>query len=307
MSWYSVTVPASSANLGPGFDSLGLAVGVYLTCRFRASASLSIRVSGRDTERISTGSDNLIWRTAQSVAEGHQLEMPPIELEIQNEIPLSRGMGSSAAALTAGVVIADQLLGLGWKPLRVLDEAARLEGHPDNVAACVLGSIVASAIDSGGVARAVRLDLPHRFNVAIVVPDFELPTSHSRSVLPDCYSAADAVFNVQRAALLVAALATGSTSAFPAALEDRFHQPFRTPLVPGLEEILKLRAPGLLGCALSGAGPSIVVFFERGHESVCDLVRQIFRLHGHNSEVLMAQIADRGFELREEPTGQRVC
>ena len=119
-------------------------------------------------------------------------------------------------------------------------------------------------------------------------------------MLPDCYSAADAVFNVQRAALLVAALATGSTTAFPAALEDRFHQPYRTALVPGLEEILKLRAPGLLGCALSGAGPSIVVFFERGYESVCDLVRQIFRLRGHRSELLVANIADHGYELSEE-------
>lgn len=300
MSWYTVRVPASSANLGPGFDALGLALGVYLTCRFRRSESLVIRAAGRDTARISTGPDNLIWRTALAVAESHHASMPPIELEIDNDIPLSRGMGSSAAALTAGVVIADQLLGLGWKPLRILDEAARLEGHPDNVAACTLGSIVASAIDSGGVARAVRIDLPQKFSVGIVVPDFELPTSHSRSVLPDCYSAADAVFNVQRAALLVAALATGSTAAFPAALEDRFHQPYRSSLVPGLEEILKLRAPGLLGCALSGAGPSVVVFFERNHESVCDLVRQIFRLRGHESELLVANIADHGFRLWEE-------
>src|SRR5579871_1063866 len=207
MSWFTVTVPASSANLGPGFDTLGLALGVYLTCRFRASDRLAIRVLGRDAHRISTEADNLIWRTAVTVAENHCLPMPPIELEIHNDIPLGRGLGSSAAALTAGVVIADELLGLEWKPLRVLDEAARLEGHPDNVAACILGSIVASAIDSGGVARAVRLNLPQHFNVGIVVPDFELPTSHSRSVLPDCYSAPDAVFNVQRAALLVAALA----------------------------------------------------------------------------------------------------
>lgn len=300
MSWFSVKVPASSANLGPGFDTLGLAIGIYLTCRFRASETLSIKVKGRDSERISTGTDNLIWRTAMTVAENHRLKMPPIELEIVNDIPLGRGLGSSASALTAGVVIADQLLGLEWKPLRVLDEAARLEGHPDNVAACILGSIVASGIDSGGVARAVRLDLPERFKIAVVVPDFELPTPHSRSVLPDCYSARDAVFNVQRAALLVAALATGSTGAFPAALEDRFHQPYRAALVPGLDEILKLRAPGLLGCALSGAGPSIVVFFERGHESVCDLVCQIFRMHGHNSEILMAHIAKDGFQLGRE-------
>ena len=136
--------------------------------------------------------------------------------------------------------------------------------------------------------------------MAIVVPDFDLPTSKSRGVLPVCYSKEDAVFNVQRAALLVAALATGSTSAFPAALEDRFHQPYRARLVPGLEEVLKLRAPGLLGCALSGAGPSILVFFERGYENVCDLVRQIFRLEGRDSEILVTHIAEHGFEVREE-------
>jgi homoserine kinase len=300
MSWFSVRVPASSANLGPGFDTLALALGVYLRCRFRQSDVLSIGASGRDSERISTGPDNLIWTTAQAVAESHRMELPPIRLEISNDIPIGKGMGSSAAALTAGVVIADQLLGLHWKPPRVLDEAARLEGHPDNVAACTLGSIVASAIDSGGVARAVRLDLPQRFGVAVVVPDFELPTSKSREVLPTCYSKEDAVFNVQRAALLVAALATGSISAFPAALEDRFHQPYRLSLVPGLEEILKLRAPGLLGCALSGAGPSVLVFYERGYESVCDLIRQIFRIYGRESDVLVTHIAEHGFELREE-------
>ncbi|MBZ5586340.1 MAG: homoserine kinase, partial [Acidobacteriia bacterium] len=206
-------------------------------------------------------------------------------------------LGSSAAALTAGVVIADRMLGLHWKAPRILDEAARLEGHPDNVAPCTLGSIVAAAIDSGGVARAVRLDLPRNFAVAVVIPDFDLPTVEARAVLPDSYSRQDAVFNVQRAALLIAALCAGATWAFPAALEDRFHQPYRVPLVPGLSEILKLRAPGLLGCALSGAGPSILVFFERGYEGVCDLVRQIFRLNGHDSETLFADIADHGFEV----------
>src|SRR5204863_2436629 len=117
--------------------------------------------------------------------------LPPIELHIHNDIPLGKGLGSSAAALTAGVVIADQLLGLHWKKLRILDEAAKIEGHPDNVAACVLGSIVTSAIDSGGVARAVRLEMPHHFGVAVIVPDFTLPTVHARSVLPDTYSKQD--------------------------------------------------------------------------------------------------------------------
>jgi len=300
VSWYTVRVPASSANLGPGFDSLGLALGVYLTCRFRRAGALSIRAEGRDAAQISTAPDNLIWQTAAAVAKTLDLEMPPIELEIRNDIPLGKGMGSSAAALTAGVVIADLLLELNWKPPRILDEAARLEGHPDNVAPCVLGSIVASAIDSGGVTRAVRLDLPQRFGLAVVVPDFDLPTVKARSVLPSGYSRADAVFNVQRASLLIAALATGSTWAFPAALEDRFHQPYRAALVPGLEEILKLRAPGLLGCCLSGAGPSILVFFERGYEPVCDLVRQIFQLNGHASEILYASIPECGFQCEQE-------
>ncbi|MBM3748325.1 MAG: homoserine kinase [Acidobacteria bacterium] len=298
--WSTLRVPASSANLGPGFDALGMALGIYLRCRFRAAERLEIRVRGRDAEQIPAGEDNLIWQTALAVACDVREKLPPIELEIDNQIPIGKGLGSSAAALTAGVVIADRLLGLHWKPLRILDEAARIEGHPDNVAACVLGSIVAAAIDSGGVARAVRLELPARFGVAVVAPDFDLPTTTARAVLPQSYSREDAIFNVQRAALLIAALATGTASAFPAALEDRFHQPYRASLIPGLEEILRLRAPGLLGCALSGAGPSILVFYERGFEPVCDLVRQIFALHGRAAEVIWTRIAERGYEVDEE-------
>lgn len=299
MPWTSLRVPASSANLGPGFDAMGLALGIYLQCWFRPGARLSIAVEGRDAEAISTGEDNLIWQTMQAVAADVRMSMPPIELRIRNDIPVGKGLGSSAAALAAGVAIADRLLDLHWKPQRILDEAARLEGHPDNVAACVLGAIVVSAIDAGGVARTVRLPMPARFGVGIVVPDFTLPTSQARSVLPDCYPRAEAIFNVQRAALLTAALATGTSSAFPAALEDRFHQPYRMALVPGLEDILKLRAPGLLGCALSGAGPSILVFYERGSEQVCDLVRQVFALRGHASEVLHAPVSECGLVFEE--------
>src|SRR5688500_13925263 len=182
MAWTRLRVPASSANLGPGFDALGLALRIYLECRFHPGDRLRITVSGRDAASIPCTEENLIWQTALAVARDTGGALTPIELEVHNDIPLGKGLGSSAAALTAGVVIADRLLGLGWKPLRILDEAARIEGHPDNVAACVLGSIVASAIDSGGVARAVRLDLSERYDVAIVVPDFALPTSQARAV-----------------------------------------------------------------------------------------------------------------------------
>jgi len=297
MSWTEIRIPATSANLGPGFDALGMALSIYLECRFRPSERLTIHTKGRDAQMISPGENNLIWQTALQVAQHAGRPMPMIELEVINDIPIGKGLGSSAAALVAGVVIADEALGLEWDRHRILDEAARIEGHPDNVAAAVLGSIVASAIDTEGITRAVRMQLPARYGVAVIVPDFILPTSEARAVLPSTYSRADAVFNIQRSALLIAAMLTQTTDAFHEALMDRLHQPYRAPLVPGLGEMLELRAEGLLGCALSGAGPSVLVFYERGHEEVCELMQAIFKKHGHLSETLWSHIPDHGYDL----------
>jgi homoserine kinase len=292
-----VRVPASSANLGPGFDTLGLALEIHLNCHARRSEELQITARGRDVDHIPTGETNLIWRTACKVAAMHGCEMPAISLDIDNQIPVGKGLGSSAAALVAGIAIADCILDLEWDDHRILDEAARLEGHPDNVAACVLGSFTTATIGSDGVTRAVRLDMPPQFSLAVVCPDFELPTEKMRSVLPDCYLPKDVVFNLQRATLFVAALATGNREVFPAALEDRLHQPYRTAHVPGMAEILKLRAPGLLGCALSGAGPAMLVFHEKGAESVASLVQEEFRQAGHSSEVWFPKIDAVGLRI----------
>jgi homoserine kinase len=316
----TLRVPASSANLGPGFDTLGLALELYLQCRFRRAPELTIRVSGRDSNQIPTGEDNLIWQTARQVVSRYGAHKDlkssdAIELIVDNDIPLGKGLGSSAAAVMAGVIIGADLAGLEWDRARVLDEAARIEGHPDNAAACALGGIVASAMVTGAPdanpmegstagcanACAVRLEFPARFGVAVIVPGFQVPTSEARRVLPESYSREDAIFNLQRAALLVAALATGATGAFPAALGDRLHQPHRFALVPGLQEITRLRAPGLLGCALSGAGPSILVFYEQGHEEVCELARQVFSANArgseHHSEILWTKVAAHGYEI----------
>lgn len=297
MSWASLRVPASSANLGPGFDALGLALDLYLECRFRRATRLAIRVDGCDAAFIPVDSANLIWQTALRVAEIGNRQLPFIELEIHNEIPLGKGLGSSAAALTAGVVLADSLLELNWTRERILDEAARMEGHPDNVAACVLGGITVSAIDDDRRACAIRFDLPEQCALALLVPDSILPTADSRAALPPSYSREDAVFNVQRTGLLVGAFAARRMDLLSTALCDRMHQPFRCSLVPGLREALTLRAPGLFGCVLSGAGPSILVFHERGQEQVVSLVEKTLCGCGQTVRRIAVEVASQGFQI----------
>jgi homoserine kinase len=294
MSWTTLRVPASSANLGPGFDALGLALCVYLECRFHPASALTIRVSGCDASAIPTDESNLIWQTALGLG-----PVPPVELDISNHIPLGKGLGSSAAALVAGIALGNELLGLEWSREQIVDYGARLEGHPDNIAASVLGGVTVSAIDSVGRVHTVRLDLPPSCGVALVVPHYPLPTRESRAVLPHSYSREDVTFNVQRTGLLVAALATGDVAALSAALEDRIHQPYRAPLVQGLKEALELRNPGLLGCALSGAGPAVLVFYEIGHEHVCEQVCDALSTREDRASVIFTGVDSHGLAVSQ--------
>lgn len=294
---FRLRVPASSANLGPGFDALGLALDLHLECTFSASQEFRLTVEGLDSEQIPADPSNLIWQTALRVGETALRRLPGIRLHIKNDIPIGKGLGSSAAALTAGIVIANELLGLEWSRRQVLQEAARMEGHPDNVSACVLGAVVATSMECDGLAHAVRIELPADYGVAAVVPEFALATSKARSVLPDSYSRADAVFNVQHSALLIAALCTGSTESFSAALQDRMHQPYRARLIPGFSEMLAIEHNGLLGCALSGAGPSVLVFYRRGHESVTQDFEKIFLRNGSTAKTYFTEIQRTGYVL----------
>lgn len=294
-----VRVPASSANLGPGFDALGLALGVYLECTFERAATLELSVTGRDAAAIPSDERNLIWQTALAAAREAGHALPPARVDIHNGIPLGKGLGSSAAAIVAGVVLASELAGLQWSKQQVLAIAARMEGHPDNAAASVYGSVVASALDEDGTAHAVKLKMPNSVRVAVLVPEFVLPTHEARAVLPVCYTRADAIYNVQRAALLIAALAAGELAALSASLEDRMHQPYRMHLVPGLSGCLALRRPGLIGCTLSGAGPSILIFYETGADTVCELVRQQFCLENQGVELLPLAVDLDGYCVRD--------
>ena len=191
-----IRVPGSSANLGPGFDALGLALNVHLECHFRTADTLKISARGVDLRAIPLDHTNLIWKTAQRLAISQGREMPPIEMEIVNGIPIGKGLGSSSAALVAGITLADQVLDLSLSRQNIIDKASYMEGHADNVAAAVLGSFVAAMIDDQGATSVIRLGLVDTVKIAVVCPDFQLPTVMMRSLLPESYSREDAVFNL---------------------------------------------------------------------------------------------------------------
>lgn len=260
-----VRVPASSANLGPGFDALGLAMGLHLRCTLRPSSQgLRIAAQGSASEGIPADANNLIWQIFSKRA-GPQAGQN-FELVIENDIPLGRGLGSSAAAVLAGLALANEVNGGGGEGQtrqNLIERATEIEGHPDNAAAAVMGGFVASCQTESGSVLALPCAAPDNFEALLVIPQFQLSTESARAALPGQYARQDAVFNVQRVALLLAALQNGRIDLLGEAMRDRIHQPYRAPLVPGFEEILKLRnIPGLLGTALSGAGPSVLAFCQ---------------------------------------------
>ncbi|GAB4361136.1 MAG: homoserine kinase [Bryobacter sp.] len=297
---WRLRAPASSANLGPGFDTLGLALDRHLEVVFEPADSFRLELAG-DTEGLPTNDSNFIWQTALDVAAQLGSTLPPAHLRVNNQIPLGKGMGSSAAALVCGIGVADALLGLNWSCEQIFTEAARREGHPDNVAAATFGGLAVAGNLANGQACHVRISPPEHLRVAVVVPHFPLPTRQARSVLPESYSKADLTFNLQRAALLVASLASGNLRQLRTALEDRVHQPYRSALVPGLDAILALDSPHLLGTCLSGAGPSVLVLARDNALPGAQLVKQTFAAHDVPAEVLPLAIDTLGFQREKLP------
>ncbi len=252
-------LPATSANLGPGFDTLGLALSLYLTIDAHEAPAMSIAATGRDAAICGALSNNLILMTYIEVLGDLGLPAPPIALVLHNEIPLGMGCGSSAAALLAGVLLARHFGGLAWTQQQVLDEATRREGHPDNIAACLLGGLTISAtLTDHTVAVSLARDL--RWRLLLALPTRSLSTAEARRVLPAAYSRHDTVANLQATALLVAAFASDHPDLLRTAMRDRLHQPFRAPLCPLFSRLQPVaEMPGVLGLALSGAGPAVLL------------------------------------------------
>ena len=255
-----VQVPASSANLGPGFDCLGLAVNLHLTVRCEWSDSgLAITANEPD---IPADGTNVIVRAMAAVFGAAGRELPGLTLDVSNTIPLSRGLGSSAAAIAAGLVLANGLLSGRFSNAELLDIGLPLEGHPDNLAPALFGGLQVTSLADGKVLR-MPVPMPTPPRLALFIPEKAMSTHAARQVLPDGVPRQDAVFNTGRSSLLVAALATGGYGVLRQAMEDRLHQPYRASIFPQLPRLIEAAlAAGAAGAALSGAGSTVVALCE---------------------------------------------
>ena len=231
-----VRVPASSANLGPGFDALGLALGLHNEIEAGESDRITLTIKGEGAAQLATNEDNVVARAVRAAyaAAGHPFR--GCALACVNRIPLARGLGSSAAAWVGGLVAGNTLLGSPLDRETVLALAALGEGHPDNVAAALLGGLTVAYGGKNG-ARALSLPVPEWLRCIVLIPGVSMSTAEARAILPSSVSRADAVFNVQRVALLLASLQVGRADALASALEDRLHEPYRLPLFPWMSEV----------------------------------------------------------------------
>ena len=293
-----VRVPATSANLGPGFDCLGLALGLYLdlTVCEEDGEGLEISVGGEGFGQVPLDERNAVYRgIAQAYSKAGRTP-GRLRLEIHSEIPLASGLGSSSAALVAGLTAGAELCGLIPDPEQVLQEGIAVEGHPDNLAPCTMGGIVIAAMEDGRVSWA-RVDPPSDLSAVVAIPDFSLRTRKARSVLPTQVERADAIFNMGRVGLIVAALKSRDYDLLREGMQDRLHQVYRQSLVPGMEPVLKAAVEaGALGAALSGAGPTLLALVHDGEEEVAKAMREVWIKEGVVAKTMILTLEPDGVQ-----------
>ncbi len=306
-----VRVPASTSNLGAGFDCFGLALKLYLTVRatvvVNADEACRVRSCGEESgARLPRTAENLVYRAMSFAAEREGLTLPPVRLAVHNEIPLGRGLGSSAAAIVAGLKIFGHLGGSHLSNEMLLRYAAEMEGHADNVSASLCGGWVVTCVKDDGAVIAVRRPWPGEVKVVVVSPQVSLDTSRARAALPASVEHWDAAHNLQRAALFGAALGENRYDLLWESMQDRLHQRFREGLVPGLAEALATpRRPGLLGIALSGAGPSVIALTESHFDEIGETIAGNFRRQHVEAKVRLLEVDDDGLMFRERLRGSR--
>ncbi|MDQ0724712.1 homoserine kinase [Paenibacillus sp. W4I10] len=259
----TVKIPASTANLGPGFDTLGMALSLYAWLEMKPAKQTTFHLHGDHLTGLPTDKSNLIYEVAQMVFNEAGVSIPELEISMYSDIPLTRGLGSSASAIVGALAAANALIGAPLSDAKLLDMATSLEKHPDNVGASLYGGIITAAWNGQQVDH-IRIEPHQDLQALVIVPEFQLSTSKARNVIPEQFGMSDVVHNISRSSLLVAALASGRLDMIQKAMSDRIHQPYRASLVPGMAEILEHAVDhGALGAALSGAGPTVLTLVDR--------------------------------------------
>lgn len=257
---FELSLPASSANLGPAFDTAAMALNFYLRIRARRAATQSLTAFGRDLEGCLEARDHMILDVYRRTLESVGQPAPTLALRLDNEIPIGKGCGSSAAARLAGVALAVHFGQLNWGAQQVFEVAAQSEGHADNVAACWWGGLVVTQVGPRTGVRWLRIPVAAAWPLLVVVPPLPLATAAARQVLPESYCRRDAVANIQNAVMLLHAFQQGRADLLAYASADHLHQPYRASLCPLLEVLEPLvGTAGIIACVLSGAGPSVLL------------------------------------------------
>ncbi len=293
-----VTVPATTANLGPGFDCLGLALDLSNTFELETAdpGVLSITAEGEGAAALPRDASNLVIEAAHLLFDAVGKRPSGLRLHCHNLIPVGSGLGSSAAAILGGMLAANGVLGSPLTPEEVLDLAIRYEGHPDNVAPAMMGGLILGVRD-GETWLLEPIAMPP-MQVAYVLPDFDFPTTAARDALPTAVSMADAIFNAGRVGLLVRALAAGDFAKLAVAMQDRLHQPYRIPLVPGMAAAMEAaQHAGAAGVAISGAGPSLMAFAPDGHQAIIAAMTAAFTGAGLANRSWILPVATTGAEV----------
>ena len=303
MTLVRVKAPATTANMGPGYDCLGMALDVWNTIEIEVldSGEPVVEVTGEGAGELGTGRDNLVYRSMEFLFQDAEQEMPLVRIRCDNAIPLARGMGSSAAAIAGGLVAANAICSQDYTPNDLLEMAATIEGHPDNVAAAVLGGmqlVISDKTEEGSRLYAVSINVPPELRAVVFVPQVRITTEDARAVLPEKVTMADAVHNMGRVGLLVASMATNHPEYLAIATQDLLHQPYRQPLFPAMKVIFKAALDaGALGVFLSGSGSTVLALTQGREMTVAYEMAEAARQASVEGNVRVTQPTVRGAHL----------
>lgn len=291
-------VPATVANLGPGFDCLGLAVGLYTDVTLETGTGRAgMEITGEGFENLPTGRSNLVRRAIAHYFDtlGHPL--PPYWLHMHNRIPISGGLGGSAAAIVGGLVLANRLHDDTLSRAELLELATEIEGHPDNVAPALEGGMVVATVEDGRVVH-IAVPVPRQLRTVVFVPDFAMPTAEARRILPRAVQRQQAIFNIGRAAMLVAAMFSGRLDVLGVATQDQLHQPYRQQMFPAMPRFFAAAvAAGALGAYLCGAGSALMALCDGAEDAVAAAFRRTSEAEGIAGRVGVLEICQRGAEV----------